>query len=172
MNTIITPNSIGIIFYKLDKKDNKIKILLYDKNSILEDIGGILIKNNEDNTAIYHLLNKTNFVIDLSLENKLNYNYFAYNKKYSHKILLIKADDDIINLTSTDFSKYEISGLNTLIKRTINWIDIDKFKIYFKNNLINPRIKLDYLLYIFNNISEELKNIEVMKQIKKCVFNA
>ena len=154
--------SCGVIFYKLDK-NNKLQILLVTRNSILEDIGGIC-----DNIDIQELLlNKTNFKIDLT---ELEYNYEIINNKYNHKILLIKASPDIATLTCSDFSNYEISGINTLIKRSIDWISIDKFKLYLNTNLISPRIKLYNLLSKFSIIESELQTEQVMKQIKNCVF--
>jgi hypothetical protein len=158
--------SIGVIFYKLDK-DNKLKLLLYERNSILEDIGGNNNNNNLDD-IINHLLNKSNFKIDL---NNIIHNHIIYNKNSNHKILLIKAPKNIANLTHLDFGKYEIYGINTLIKRTINWIDVDRFKIFYNTNLIHPRIKSYNLLNIFDVINEELNNDKVMNQIKRCILN-
>ena len=66
--------SVGVIFYKLDK-NNKLKLLLYEKNSILEDIGGN--NNNKFEDIITHLLNKSNFKIDL---NNIIHNHIIYNK--------------------------------------------------------------------------------------------
>ena len=157
------------MFYKLDDNDNKLKILLYEKNSILEDIGGYINNINITDDIIYHLLNKSNFKIDI---NHIKHNHIIHNKIHEHKILLIKASTNIEKLTQQDFGKYEIYGINTLIKRTINWIDIDKFKIFFNSNLIHSRIKTYNLLNIFDIILEELQNDKVMKQIRKCVFNS
>ena len=155
-------NSQGVIFYKLDKH-NKLQLLLITKNSLLEDIGGT-------SQICEEISNKTNFKIDFINSTDFKYNYELDNTKYNHKIFLVKATSDIASLNNTDFSNYQVSGINTLIKRTIRWISADKFKSYLDNNLINPRIKLYSLLSKFNMIQSELQTEEVMKQIKKCVF--
>ena len=73
-------------------------------------------------------------------------------------------------MNNTDFSNYQVSGINTLIKRTIHWISADKFKSYLDSNLINPRLKLYGLLQKFNIIEYELQTEEVMRQIKKNIL--
>ena len=155
-------NSQGVIFYKLDKH-NKLQLLLITKNSLLEDIGGT-------SQICEEISNKTNFKIDFINSTDFKYNYELVNTKNNHTIFLVRASPDIELLNNDDFGKYEVAGINTLIKRSIIWMSVDKFKSYLNSNLINPRIKLYSLLSKFNIIQSELQTEEVMRQIKKCVF--
>jgi len=146
-NTIST-QTYGIIYYKYDTKNDKLKILLYNKNSILEDI-------NEKNilSKIYYNKNK--------IDNTIKYNYIVNNKRYNHNILLINTPDYIIELINNTDN----------IKIKTKWLDINKFKMYFNNNQLNKQIKINFLFNKFDIILEEIKLDILLKKIRKFIIN-
>jgi hypothetical protein len=126
----------GIIFYKRDKLTGDIKILLqYSKNKYedsenkYEDIGGKTDIGDKDiyDTIIRETIEETNNVITKEIINNYldkQYDYiYIPNSKYM--LLLIEADNDIINIDRRQFGKVE--KLTGKI-RQFQWIDYNRLK--------------------------------------------
>lgn len=139
-NILSESQTTGIIFYKYDIITKKIKIFLHNKNSILEDIN-------------INAISKLDFNID-----KLKNSYIVTNNKYNHRILLINTPENIEDITVY----FEI---NNKLKNI--WIDIDRFKLYFNNNQVNKRNKVNYLIKIFDTILEDMKQKLMLENIRK-----
>ena len=163
--------SIGVIFYRFH--NNKLQLLLCEKDSIYQDIGGNV--TNQENLLKqlkFHIRNITNFKIDIntnSISNNQDFNNYIYNSKSQKIIYFIKANKYIANLNISDFGKYQVVNINTLIKRNIIWIDIDKFNNGdFKKYLISKNLVCDDLY--FSNLYDFL-NVLSNANIKRSLYD-
>ena len=82
------------------------------------------------------------------------------NSKYV--IYIVKAEQDIENLSEDDFGEYED---HDKIKRTIQWINYEKvFSMHFiKSRKLNPRI-------MSLSLRDNLKSIEKNRKYTKSLF--
>jgi len=169
-------NSIGIIFYRFH--NNKLELLLFEKDSIYQDLGGnVTSQENLLKQLKFHIRNITNFKIDININNindNQDFNNYIYNSKSQKLLYFIKANKYIANLNNLDFGKYQVVNINTLVKRNIVWIDIDKFNNSgFKKYLISKNLVCDELYYNVNHISQQYKLedtlIKITANIKKTI---
>jgi len=170
-NLTYKPKSCSVIFYKI--ANNKLYLLLIQKNNKYYDIGGIIKNNDYINSMKTYIQNKTNFIINLD-NYDININNLIYITSIRHLIQFIEADGYVSSLNKSDFSKYEIEGVNNIIKRDIVWINKDDLKIFNKYNLVDKKliepevlIKMNNL-YHKQNINTTLNNIKL--KIKKNLF--
>jgi hypothetical protein len=139
----------GILFYKID--NNKVKLLLqYIKNknnikSFYEDIGG---KTDYGDETIYEtiyreLVEETNGIIN-DKKYVHNYEHSIYSPEGKYLLLIVKADDHIINTKLEDYGTMENKDS---VKRIFHWVNY--YRLYKYHD--KPQIKLSTRLDIIRN---------------------
>ena len=162
--------NIGVIIYKINN-DNKIEMLLINKNGLYRDLVNNNLDYNDDEYIFDNIIsliqNESNHKINIIKDRfSMADNIFSSNKKCIFYFLKATREEEL--LKSQDFGN--INLFNS--KRKIEWLDINQLLKSYKINikkLINLRfhIKLrdnEFLnkIYLLNN---KIKYIYIKKII-------
>ena len=124
-----------------------------------------------NNDALYYLMNKYNYDIDVCKVYLSNLYYIDINKKYKNKklSLLQQLKQELINNNLLVFNNAFKAYIKGKEIEVINYYDLDKYQEKILGNIEIPNTKLNTKVYEFKSIEEELNFvcIEIIKLLNK-----
>ena len=165
---IICPNEEKLnILEKYEKDENLHNIKFM---TIKEFINNYYFSYNEE--AIFYLMNKYNYNIDVAKVYLNNLYFIDIEKKYTHKKLIFLQDikKELIENKLLHFNNIFKKYIKNKEIEVINYYDLDKYIENALNYKVEiPKVNLDLKVYEFNSMEEEVNFvcIKIRELLKK-----